>query len=291
VTAEERVDRLTGAVVVVNAARQDRPNLPASGCPFCVGGLEAPDVYDVTAFVNRWPSLPADRCEVVLYSPDHDATFWSIETDQAVRVVGLWAARTVALGARPDVAYVLIGENRGPTVGATIAHPHGQIYAYDAVPEAPRAELAQPGCCVCDEEPGERLVVDAGGWRAWVPWAAVHPYEVRIAPVEHLPDLPSLDARLRRGLAEVLAEVLARLDHLWPTAPDRLMPSMLWFHQRPTDGAPWPSAHVHAHVAVPMRSPGVPRFVAAMELGSGRFVNPVSPERAAAELREVPWPR
>ena len=39
------------------------------------------------------------------------------------------------------------------------------------------------------------------------------------------------------------------------------------------------------HVVSPMRSPGVQRYVAAAELGSGEFVNPVVPEDAAAALR------
>ena len=118
----------------VAGARQQRPNLPASGCPFCVGGLEAPSRYDVRSFPNRWPALPDDRCEVVLYTPHHDAAFWELGVEGARRVVDLWAARTSALGARADVACVLPIENRGPEVGATIPHPHGQIYAFDAVP-------------------------------------------------------------------------------------------------------------------------------------------------------------
>ena len=43
--------------------------------------------------------------------------------------------------------------------------------------------------------------------------------------------------------------------------------------------------HLHIHVVSPMRSPGVQRYVAAAELGSGEFVNPVVPEDAAAALR------
>ena len=103
-----------------------------------------------------------------------------------------------------------------------------------------------------------------------------------------MPDLPSLDDAGRRDLAATLADVLRRLDQLWPDAPDDLMPSMLWIHQRPTDGADWPEAHLHLEIAVPMRAPGVVRYVAAMELGSGVFVNPVVPEEAAAALRAVP---
>jgi hypothetical protein len=39
------------------------------------------------------------------------------------------------------------------------------------------------------------------------------------------------------------------------------------------------------HIVSPMRSPDVQRYVAAGELGSGVFVNPVVPEDAAAALR------
>jgi UDPglucose--hexose-1-phosphate uridylyltransferase len=116
-----------------------------------------------------------------------------------------------------------------------------------------------------------------------VPAASPYPYGLVLAPVAHEPDLPSLSSR--RDLAVLLADVLRRLDHLWPE--HGTMPSMLWLHQRPTDGGSWPLAHVHVEIAVPMRAPGVPRYVACMELGSGVYTNPVEPSAAAAELRAV----
>ena len=93
-------------------------------------------------FPNRWPAMEGDRCEVVLYTPVHDATFASLGVDGARKVIDLWAERTAELGARDDVDYVLVFENRGPEVGATIAHPHGQIYAYDHVPSRQARRLA-----------------------------------------------------------------------------------------------------------------------------------------------------
>ncbi|MEY2438210.1 MAG: UDPglucose--hexose-phosphate uridylyltransferase [Acidimicrobiaceae bacterium] len=286
---EVRTDPLTGAVVAVAASRQARPNQPVTGCPFCVGGLEAPEPYDVMAFPNRWPSFPDERCEVVLYAPEHDATFWSIGVDAALKVVDLWAERSAALGSRDDIAYVLVFENRGAAVGATIPHPHGQIYAYDAVPPAPADELARAEasgtCPLCAEDPGDRLVSESGGWRAWVPRASMYPYGLVVAPIDHEPDLPSLSSESRLGLAEVLVDVLHRLDGLW----DAPMPYMLWFHQRPFAAGGWPMAHLHLEIAVPLRAPGVQRYVAAGELGSGLFVNPVVPEAAARALREVRW--
>ena len=140
--SEVRVDPLTGATVVVAGARQDRPDRP-EGCPFCVGGLEAPEPYDVRWFANRWPALPPGRAEVLLFSPEHDRTLATLGVDGVRRVVDLWADRTAAQAAEPDVAYVLAFENSGPEVGATIDHPHGQLYAFDHVPEVP-APVSDP---------------------------------------------------------------------------------------------------------------------------------------------------
>jgi len=282
-----RIDRLTGVEVQVAQARQDRPNRPSTGCPFCVGGIEAPDPYETKAFVNRWPSFPDDRSEVVLYSPDHDATLWSLGVEGARRVVDLWAERSEGLDARADVEYVLVFENRGAEVGATIPHPHGQIFAFDHVPAAPLAELERARssgiCALCAESPDDRWVAAAGGWRAWVPYAATSPYGVVLAPTEHWPDLASLSGSSRRDLAALLVDVLGRLDRLW----DAPMPYMLWIHGRPSDSGAWPEAHLHVEINVPLRAPGVPRYVAGGELGSGLFINPVVPEAAAAELRDA----
>jgi UDPglucose--hexose-1-phosphate uridylyltransferase len=275
-----RVDVHTGARVYVVGSRQDRPNLPAGRCPFCPGGLEAPEPYDVRWFVNRWPSMPDNRCEVILYTPIHDATFWSLGVAGARRVVDLWAERSAALGAREDVEYVLVFENRGAEVGATISHPHGQIYAFDVVPELPLRELSR-GTLFGD--PGDRMVATAPGWRAWVPEAATHPYALLLVPDDEVPDLPSLGDAGRDGLAALLVDVLERLDRLF----DAPAPYMLWFHQRPFDGARWPGARLHVEVVCPWRSRGALRYVAAGELGSGVYFNPVAPEEAAAELRRA----
>jgi len=283
-SVDRRIDPLTGAQVRFVAARQDRPNLPRTDqCPFCVGGIEAPASYAVKAFPNRWPPMPDDRCEIVLYTPDHDASFASLGQAGARKVVDLWAERTATLGARDGVAYVLVFENRGPEVGATIPHPHGQIYAYDEIPPIPATELAAGACALCEAPPAELLVHETGGWRTSVPWAADWPYGLLVAPVAHVPDLPTLDDAARDGLADALVDAFGRLDRLF-AGP---MPYMAWFHQRPTDGGGWPTAHVHLHVAPLFRSPATPRFVAAAEVGAGIFFNPVAPESAAQALRDA----
>lgn len=279
--ADLRTDALTGEQVVIVAKRQARPNLPSTGCPFCPGGIEAPEPYDVRWFPNRWPALPHGHSEVVLYTPEHDATFWSLGVTGARKVVDLWAERTMVLGAHDDVAYVLIFENRGPEVGATIAHPHGQIYAFEEIPPAPAAELAHNTCTLCSPPNGDLLVAQNNTWRAWVPAAATWPFALLLAPEVHAPDIPELREEGRDGLAAILVEMTRALDLLF----DAPMPYMLWIHQRPSDGGDWPTAHLHVHLAPLYRSAGTRRFVAAGELGSGVFFNPLNPLAAAEALR------
>ncbi len=279
-----RLDRLTRAQVVITGARQGRPNRPAGGCPFCPGGLEAPEPYDVRWFPNRWPPLGKDRAEVLLYSPEHSVALWQLGVEGVRRVVGLWVDRTVAMGALEGVAYVLLFENRGAEVGATIDHPHGQAYAFDEVPQSPLRELTLGRCALCEAPPERTVVSESGPWRAWCPEASAWAFELRVAPSSHIQSLPALDEEQRTALAEVLVDALARLDQLF----DAPMPYMLWWHQRPSDAGDWPLAHLHAHIAPLLRAPATPRFVAAGELGSGVHFNPVSPEDAAARLRALP---
>jgi UDPglucose--hexose-1-phosphate uridylyltransferase len=311
---EFRFDALTREWVNIVGHRQQRPNLPRDECPFCPGGLEAPEPYDVRWFTNRWPALapgapvhlavaqamgtthvPAvGACEVVLFSPDHEQSLAGLGAKGVRKVVDMWAARTVALLERPEVEYVLVFENRGREVGATIDHPHGQIYGYPFVPPQPEREGAvarEHGCPLCEETRAEaaakaRVVYDDGEWIAWVPYASGYAYGLRIAPRTHRESLPTLDEHDRDALGALLADVLSRYDRLWPSpGPGYRFPYLLWFHQAPAGGGDeW---HVHAHVAPPLRAPGVPRFVASGELGSGTLSNPVVPEDAAQALRDA----
>jgi UDPglucose--hexose-1-phosphate uridylyltransferase len=278
---EVRVDPVLGTVVHVVGTRQERPNLPSTGCPFCVGGVEAPEPYDVRSFPNRWPAMAGDRCEVVLYTPEHDATFPSLGRAGARKVIDLWAERTSVLGARPDVDYVLVFENRGPEVGATIAHPHGQIYAYDHVPSRQSRRLA--GGWQPDKEPDERWVLSRGDWAVWVPHAPTFPLSLEIAPTQLVTDLPSMEDDDRDALAVVLLDVFARLDRLY----DQPLPYMMWLNQRPTVTEGYESAWFNIEIVSPWRSAGVPRFIAAAEIASDEFFNPVIPEDVAARLREL----
>jgi len=278
-TREIRRDPHLDTVVHIVADRQHRPNLPSSDCPFCVGGLEAPEPYEVRAFPNRWPALQPGYCEVVLYTPDHDATFASIGAHGIARVIDLWTERTTALRALPDGEYVIVFENRGAEIGATISHPHGQIYAFDHVPHRQQRQLDAHWSP--EDTSGDREVLVHKGWKVWTEFASVHPVSLRIAPLEQIPDLPSMTQTKRGELAEVLASVFGAFDTLF----DSPAPYMMWLNQAPRTSAQWPQAWFNIEIVSPWRSTGVPRYIAAVEVASEEFFNPVDPADVAQRLR------
>ena len=277
--AELLIDPLTGANVVVTPWRQARPNLPDGPCPFCPGGLEAPEPYDVRHIPNRWPALPDGRHEVILHGPDHDSSFPALGEERTALVVERWSERTAALGARDDVAYVFVFENHGRMIGSTIEHPHSQVMAFGMIPPLPAAELSATSCHLCLDPADDLLVTRRGDWQAAVPDAPSWPYELLISPRGHVADLPAAGPRLRQGLAAILVDALTRMERLL----GRDAPYMLWVHQHAND----PAAHLHLHLAPALRAPGVRRHLAAAELGAGVFFDPVDPRQAAAQWRSA----
>src|SRR5690606_5980667 len=125
-----------------------------------------------------------------------------------------------------------------------------------------------------DPDPGERLVLATDDWAAWVPYAPTFPVALEVAPVHRVTDLPSMDATDRDTLAAVLIDVFARLDRLYAQP----LPYMMWLNQRPTVAAGHDDAWFNIEIVSPWRSAGVPRFIAAAEIASDEFFNPLIPE-------------
>lgn len=317
---ELRWNALLGEYVIVSTGRQGRTFLPPDEyCPLCpTAGVDAfatelPSTsYEIAVFENRFPSFRPDApevageralhgrssaegvCEVVVYSPDHDATLASLEAKLTRRLVDVWADRYAELGARPEVRYVFIFENRGKEIGVTLTHPHGQIYAFSFIPPHVELEHAQSErwwiavrrCLACelvaDElASGERIVARAEGFVAYVPFAARLPYEVHIAAVAHRESLLDLTDGERDGLAELLRVVQAKYDNLWGFP----MPYTMSMHQRGTDGVDRPGDHLHIEFVPPYRTKDKLKYLAGVETGAGTYINDTAPEEKAAELR------
>lgn len=320
--SELRWNPLLEQWVITATHRQDRTFLPPEDfCPLCPtrpGGFptEIPSAgYDVVVFENRFPSLQgappppavagtalspvqgaAGVCEVVVYSPRHEDALSTMPLARIRNLAWVWRDRWLELGARPEVEYVLVFENRGEAVGVTLHHPHGQIYAFPFVPPVPARELAASRahrartgrCLVCDaiaEEraDGRRVVLEGERFVAYVPFAARFPYETHVAPKAHQPSMASWTPADVDDLAAVLKGVLVKFDGLF----GKPFPYVMAVHQAPTRGADPAEWHLHVELYPPLRSATRLKFIAGCELGAGTFINDTLPEETAAELRRA----
>ena len=325
--SELRLDPLTLEWITVAAKRLGRPvTTSAVACPFCPvapdaspqarAASEAPRAdYGVAVFQNRFPSFggpdaPAPgpfapgyrlapavgHAEIVLYSPLHDVHLATIPKAQVRLLVEVWRDRTEALYADPAVEYVFPFENRGREVGATIDHPHGQIYAYPFIPPRIATELAvgrahregEGECLQCallrrERIEGRRLVDAEGDWSAFVPFAPRFPSEVHLVPGRHAGRLAACAGAEMADLARLLQRSVRRYDALY----DSPMQYMMCIYQSPRLCIPADLWHLRIAFYPLYRARKRLKYLAGSESGAGAFLQDATPEAMAAALRSV----
>jgi UDPglucose--hexose-1-phosphate uridylyltransferase len=212
-------------------------------------------------------------------------------------VVDVWVEQFQELGARPDINYVQIFENKGVMMGASNPHPHGQIWAQRTVPDDPARETTHQLAYwnehkrslltdYLDIELQEqtRVVYQNDHFVVVVPYWAVWPFETLLLPRRHVQDLTQLEDAEKDGLADALQQLTIRYDNLFQMS----FPYSAGLHQRPTDGQEHAEWHMHMHFYPPLlRSATVRKFMVGYEL----LANPqrdITPEVAAQRLRELP---
>lgn len=301
------------------AAVEERHEYDAT-CYLCpgnerAGGARTPDYTSTYVFDNDFaallPGTPPDMlerdgllvaesergiCRVVCFSPRHDLTLGAMDTKAIRQVVDTWTEQYAELGAVPWVRHVQIFENRGAMMGASNPHPHGQLWAEERVPNEPVKELAQQqayhGCLLCDYleaelADGERVVMSNEQFVALVPFWAVWPFETLVLPRAHAGSLLQLTETDRDGLADMLRRLTRRYDRLFGVT----FPYSMGLHQPPTDGAEYPRWHLHGHFYPPLlRSATIRKFMVGYELLAGPQRD-ITPESAAARLRDTPEER
>lgn len=280
------------------------------------GGHRNPDYRSTFVFTNDFAALLPDTpsaptsddplfqidavpgtCRVICFSPRHDLTFCELSEAEIRGVIDLWVEQSEELGKR--YRWVGIFENKGALMGASNPHPHGQIWALDAVPSevaredaSQRRFLAEHGESMLlryarrELELAERVVVANEHWVALVPYWATWPYELMLLPhARPIARLDELRAAERDALADLAKRAFTRLDNLFETP---FAYSFGWHGAPYTPDADRRAWQLHAHVYPPLlRSATVRKFMVGFEM-LGEPQRDLTPEQAAERLRACP---
>jgi UDPglucose--hexose-1-phosphate uridylyltransferase len=231
---------------------------------------------------------------VICFSPRHDLTLPEMAVDDILKVVNVWANQLTELGAK--YRWVQIFENKGAVMGCSNPHPHGQIWAGNFIPRlvAPEIEtqknyFAKNGRLLlldyaeAELKLGLRVIESNEHWLTVVPYWAVWPFELLLLPRRHVKRLPDLTDAERRSLADILKRSLTRYDNLFETS----FPYSMGWHGAPTDDGNYDSWQLHAHFYPPLlRSATVKKFMVGYEM-LAEPQRDLTPEQAAARLRET----
>lgn len=251
------------------------------------------------------------RHEVVIDHHNHGIALHEMSESHIQCLFDAYRIRMGQLYASDErLRYVLLFKNFGPAAGGSIPHTHSQIIAMPVVPHNVQSEVdcsrqyfeKHNNCIFCtlvdesltfeatiyDRNSGEirrridvgQYVVEKGKFFVAVkPFASRFEWEMHIYPLQHQADFMQATEGEKRDFASVLRRTMKRLDAVLGGAQYNY-----FVHSIPHGEAY--SNHLssyHWHLEICPRT-SIPT---GFELGSGLFVNTVSPEAAAAQLRSV----
>jgi UDPglucose--hexose-1-phosphate uridylyltransferase len=229
--------------------------------------------------------------EVIIESPHHHADWSTMSADDIRTVLWAWRERMRDLRRDTRLKTFLVVKNVGEIAGATLTHPHSQLLALPFVPLHLGDELAAardrerqshrcPFCLVIDEElaADTRVVSNDADTLAIAAFAARVPFETWILPRRHLAAFDDECDSCLKAIAVRVRDTIARL-HVTLNAP----PYSVLLHTAPV-GESTASYHWHLEI-VPRLAP-----VGGLAWDGGIYINPVSPEQAAAALRHAADP-
>lgn len=302
-----------------------KPPKYLNDCPFCnlaeypqsPDTLRLPDDDDtwrVHIFENKYPALlPRDDMKAwshnsmyrtveavgfheLLATRWHNQEEWNMTVNDISVVLEALVLRVRQLRVKPFVNYVHIIRNHGKEAGASLEHPHYQLFTLPVVPsdivdmlQGARGYKEANGKNVFEvvldneRQSGERIVWENDLFTAFCPYASRVPYEVTIMPRYQQSDFDAMSPDEREALAETLFSVLRKIFIGMHDAPYNLVVQTAPCDTGGTISAPELNGSFRWHISVYPRLNTWGGF----EIGTGLEISDVVPEESAEYLRNL----
>jgi UDPglucose--hexose-1-phosphate uridylyltransferase len=227
--------------------------------------------------------------EVIIESPRHVSSTSDLSAAEIRELFLSYQLRLAYWKRDPRMVYGQVFKNVGQAAGASLEHTHSQLLMIPRVPTVIAAEMTgslnyfrqHGGCSFCDMvrnelAGGQRIVIETTHHLSFAPFAARLPFETWILPKSHASHYEDASREQVEDLASIVQSVIRRLE----AAVGRCAYNYV-LHTTPFDTNAL--AHYHWHIEV------VPSLAktAGFELGTGWYINLVTPEESARRMRET----
>ncbi len=323
-----RQNIITGDWVVIAPERAKRPQdfvIPKSvkiadktKCPFCIGshGYKGNDRVknfaseNTYVIENRYPAFVAEESKASIRSfypeegfyrarssvgdhevvviKDHDKSLLTLDQSVLNELLEMIRTRYIWMKEHEKIVSIMPIYNHGAEAGASIDHPHAQIFASGIIANTVGKEMdgaeryygINGACVFCDIIKHElrekiRIVSENESFISTTFFAARFPFEIWIYPKKHASQFELTSKKEMESFSEVLAKTLHKLNNTLDNPPLNL-----YIHTLPTILENSASYHWHLEI-----TPRVSNF-GGFEIGSDVVIDVMSPEEAADYLNE-----
>lgn len=323
-----RQNIITGEWVVIAPERAKRPQdfmIPKSvkvsdktKCPFCEGTegykqnekVRKASTKNIYVIENRFPAFVEEENKATVRSfypesgfyrarpsigdhevvviKDHDQILPRFSQELMCELLEVLRDRYIWINEHEKVTYIMPIYNHGAEAGASIEHPHAQIFASQVVANTVGREIEGAdryfginGACVfCDiirheKKEKVRVVYENNDFISITFFAARFPFETWIYPKKHESQFELTSNHSMKQFSEALSKTLRAIDKTIDNPPLNM-----YIHTLPTTTSD--SACFHWHLEIIPRVSNYGGF----ELGSDVIIDVMSPEEAADYLKE-----
>ncbi len=237
--------------------------------------------------VSELKDLAFGYHEVIVECRDHDKQPPTMNTDDLNLMFKTLFKRVKEIIEDKLINYLIIIRNYGSRAGASIPHPHMQLFASNSL--IPVIELEARNfenlrntldmCPLCVElrrvENDGRLVYSNDLFKVFTSWAPHQPYELWIVPTRHEESPLNYNDEEISLLSDAYRVALALYKYCLNDPAYNL-----WFHITPKRLLGTNVFHWHIEIEPVIATWG------GLERGGGAYIVTVSPETAAKEFRE-----
>lgn len=258
-----------------------------------------PNKFGLLELAERSPkkefyvSLPGVGSHEVVITRYHNqpAVFQSVQLIDSLLEV--YIERIQELSKHESVRYVHVILNSGKLAGASLVHPHSQIFAMPFPGPHIQEEIRGSShhfdifdqCIYCEMISHERhaksrVVFETDNFLVFCPFESKMPYQMRVMPKRHESRFERVTKEERQELAGVVKSALSRLYYKLGNPAYNY-----YFHTMPFPRGSnvfYNENAYHWHLVIMPRT----NIWAGLELGTEIYVNAVPPEEAANLLRD-----